>query len=178
MVRAAGPVELVDDISGAVRVDLPVGFVNLDGGKTRFANDPAMAYLSRKMMVGSVMTLDDTWQGASMPHAREHYGQIMLVHELVQGGTFAPLLVPKRPKDFPYMAPPPMLAPELLELSQRAPSPFSTPKTAAVIKVRGPRRGWHEGMCREELHVSLVDDATARELDAQWTCAEPSERQR
>ena len=48
-------VELVEDIGGAASFELPVGFVYLDDGKTRFSNDPLLAYAAPRMMLGAVL---------------------------------------------------------------------------------------------------------------------------
>ena len=34
------------------------------------------------------------WQAEALPHSRGHYGQILLVHELLRGGAFEALAVP------------------------------------------------------------------------------------
>ena len=87
-------VELIDSISGILVTELPVGFIYLDDGKSRFANDPLISGLREKLMIGSIIAADDTWAAATMPHSRDHFGQVMLLHELVEGGDFAPLFVP------------------------------------------------------------------------------------
>ena len=50
-------VELVEDIGGVASFELPVGFVYLDDGKTRFSNDPLLAYeyAAPRMMLGAVL---------------------------------------------------------------------------------------------------------------------------
>ena len=57
-------VELLDDISGVLSVETPVGFVYLDDGKARVCNDPLMAYLNAKMMLDAVVAVDDAWAPA------------------------------------------------------------------------------------------------------------------
>ncbi len=123
---------LIDDISGAVPLDYPVGFANLDGGKTRHANDPAVAALADRFMVGGEIALDDAWQGAEMPHARAHHGQIMLVHELRSSGAWAPLFVPSPPSR--WAAPPAQIRRELIRTREGAESPFESHKTVAMRK--------------------------------------------
>ena len=90
----AQEVDLIDDFSGVVNVDMPVGFVFFDGGKFRTANDPTLTALADKMMIGSVVALDDAWQAeANSPAAHNHFGQAMFALELIDG-DFEPLIIP------------------------------------------------------------------------------------
>ena len=92
-------VEFVDKPSPAIATfEQPVGFVYVDGGKVRFCNDPLHSFLEDRMMVGSLVGLDDVWQGwPGAPHSVEHVGQIAMVHELMQTGDWHPLIVPPMP---------------------------------------------------------------------------------
>jgi hypothetical protein len=110
-VHACGrQVELFDDMTASVAVELPIGFVYLDDGKARwhaapvdacdaydalsemhppfagrFYNEPLMAYLSDKLMKGAVVALDDPWQEEGFPFGtRGHYGQAPMMIEEYQ----------------------------------------------------------------------------------------------
>mmetsp|Transcript_17674 Transcript_17674/g.39586 ORF Transcript_17674/g.39586 Transcript_17674/m.39586 type:complete len:213 (+) Transcript_17674:456-1094(+) len=98
-VHACGrQVELFDDMTASVAVELPIGFVYLDDGKARFYNEPLMAYLSDKLMKGAVVALDDPWQEEGFPFGtRGHYGQAVFAHELVSTGAFSPIFTPRGP---------------------------------------------------------------------------------
>lgn len=95
IVGVASDVELANSIGAAVSVDLPVGFVFLDDGKARFANDPLMSYLHEHMMHGSIVLMDDAWQGEPMPHSNGHWGQVQYAHELVLSGDYTGLAFPE-----------------------------------------------------------------------------------
>ena len=45
--------------------------------QARFFNEPLMAALDDKLMVGATVALDDPYQAEVLPHARRHYGQIL-----------------------------------------------------------------------------------------------------
>ena len=92
-------VTFVDEPAPALGgLDLPVGFVYTDGGKVHFCNNPLHTYLDEKMMVGGLIGFDDTWVGwPGAPFAKEHIGQVGLVHELVQTGDWRALLLPPNP---------------------------------------------------------------------------------
>ena len=77
-----------------VVVEQPVGFVYYDGGKIRFNNSPLQTYLEDRMMVGSLIGLDDTWQAGGMPHSVGHLGQIMHVREMVETQDWEPIILP------------------------------------------------------------------------------------
>ena len=71
-----------------------MGFVYYDGGKIRFNNSPLQTYLEDRMMVGSLIGLDDTWQAGGMPHSVGHLGQIMHVREMVETQDWEPIILP------------------------------------------------------------------------------------
>ena len=115
-------VRLIDDVSIALPADgVPIGFVYLDDGKSRFYNEPFLAMIEARLMVGGVVAFDDPcaakptptlthpppshrlsrlpppralrWQEERLPHSRYHYGQATFATELVSTGDYAPLIM-------------------------------------------------------------------------------------
>lgn len=76
---------------GLAEMELPVGFVWLDDGKCRPANDPLLTRISDRMMLGSVVTMDDAWSMSAS--CRSHFGQSSYALELLEG-DFEVLLFP------------------------------------------------------------------------------------
>ena len=102
-------ITLADDAGAAVQLsaDVPVGFAYLDDGKLRVFNDPLVAILQERLMVGGVLAFDDTWDPIDKLRASRkrangtsesgisvgHMGHSNLVHELLSGGSYADLFV-------------------------------------------------------------------------------------
>ena len=102
-------ITLADDAGAAVQLstDVPVGFAYLDDGKLRVFNDPLVAMLHERLMVGGVLAFDDTWDPIDKLRASRkrsngtsesgvsvgHIGHSNLVHELLSGGDYAELFV-------------------------------------------------------------------------------------
>lgn len=94
----ADEVELTDDLTSTAQVELPVGFVFLDDGKIRFSNDPLMTLLEQKFMDGATVAMHDAYQAEpDSPVSIDHAGQAALAEELVRGGMFTPLVLPRHP---------------------------------------------------------------------------------
>ena len=66
--------QLVEDVGGVARPSLPVGFVYLDDGKTRFSNEPLLSYATPRMLVGAVVAFDDSWQLEKLPNSAPWWG--------------------------------------------------------------------------------------------------------
>jgi len=96
-------VQLHDSVTTAVPVpDLPVGFVFVDDGKARFYNEPLLSSLSTRLMLGSVIAFDDSWDARPVPFAESrgvntHMGQALLAIELFEAGDYEPMAVPPLP---------------------------------------------------------------------------------
>ena len=87
----------MQDIGGVASFELPLGFLYLDDGKTRFTNDPLLSYAAPRTLIGAVVALDDAWQHErdNPPHSTGgHIGQMTMVHELLGSGDYAPLFLP------------------------------------------------------------------------------------
>eukprot|EP00966_Prymnesium_polylepis_P071655 1664243-Prymnesium_polylepis.1 len=137
----------------------------------RFANDPLLSYPSDKTMIDAVIAMDDTWQAKPLEHSKGHFGQVTLLHELVTGGDFEGLMVPRASWTWfgleyargkrGYATPSTAQMVELEDMVRRAPNPFGMGakcdgrrssaacfKIAAVEKVRSrftarrPRSDW------------------------------------
>jgi hypothetical protein len=165
-------VDFVDQPAPVIEATLPVGFVYLDGGKVRFCNSPLHATLEERMLVGSLIGLDDTWQASSLPFSVEHYGQIMNVHELVGSGDWEPLIVPPMPRVGPKAR---EVGNEMLAtiFNNRSGGKFQlnvfpeNVKQSLVRKVRSrfDQPGEREGA--DALRVALVERG-GRELESLW----------
>lgn len=133
-------VRLYSDAGGAVELGgLPVGFIYLDDGKTRFSNEPLLALATPRMLIGGVVAFDDSWQVERLPNAVNHLGQMNMVHELVVAGDFEPLMlpVPRNGSRADIRARSGRRHYALLaKAASQAPSPFATHKTSAVRKTR------------------------------------------
>ena len=132
----AEEVTLIDDFSGTVNVEMPVGFAFFDGGKYRVANDPTLTALADRMMIGAVLALDDAWQAeVNSPAAQNHYGQTMFALELIDG-DFEPLIIPPMDTKRKHAIKPPMSGqiPAALVEKVRAAHQRTPPIDAAVVK--------------------------------------------
>ena len=112
----------------------------------------------------------------ALPPFTGHFGQIMLIQELLTGPNFAPLFVPEpRPSgQFDRMLKSRRAAGEntrameaLLELPRRARTPFGTHKTAAVRRSRSLFTSQRPQSDAETLRVSALDEE-GREQAVAW----------
>ena len=64
-------VRLIDDVSIALPADgVPIGFVYLDDGKSRFYNEPFLAMIEARLMVGGVVAPTRTAKPTQRSHTR------------------------------------------------------------------------------------------------------------
>ena len=157
--------------------------------KVRFYNDPLLAYLGERMMRGAVVAMDDAWQAEPLPLSQGHFGQVMLVHELVQGGEFEPLAVPpvdhgryglgfaphnaRRRPSWAAHAPPRATLELLEQLAAGAPSPFASRKIAVVRRSRARMRP-PDAPGTDAVRVSLVD-GSGDEAAVLWAPLPPAQ---
>ena len=164
-------VRLYSDAGGAVELGgLPVGFIYLDDGKTRFTNEPLLALSTPRMLIGGVVAFDDSWQVERLPNAVGHLGQMNMVHELVAAGDFEPLMLPAprngSKADVRARSGRRRYA-ELAKAVSQAPSPFATHKTAAVRKSRSWLTASRADPAADAVRVSAIG-RDGSELAVSW----------
>ena len=134
-------VDLRDELTATVEVELPVGFVFLDDGKIRFANDPLLALLEPKIMRGAIISMHDAYR--SEPDSRlsvGHAGQATFADELAKGGMFVPLVLPRQPVRGAIQR---KVAGHLAPIATHRGDPFGKFRHHVVVMQRssGPKRG-------------------------------------